>query len=161
MKIEQQDSTITLSKVYQAPRELVFQMFQNPHIKQWWGPTHWPVEVSDQDFRVGGSWHYNMVGPDGTKSWGKALYDEIDAPNMIVYRDYFSDADGNINESLPGGKTTVTFADQDGGTLLTMRGEYQSPEDIKKLTEMGMIEGVKDTWNQLEKLLEQAQEGQD
>lgn len=157
MQIEQKGGTITLSKVFDAPKELVFSMFKNPHIKEWWGPSTWPVSVSEQDFRPGGSWLYNMVGPDGTESWGKVLYEEIDEPNKIVYRDYFSDADGKVDETLPAGLVTITFEESGGQTTLTSRGDYQSPEDVKRLVEMGMIEGVKETWDQLEQLLAKKQ----
>lgn len=157
MQIEQKGSTITLSKVFDAPKELVFSMFKNPYVQQWWGPSAWPVSVSEQDFRPGGSWLYNMVGPDGTESWGKALYDEIDEPNKIVYRDYFSNADGEIDKTLPTGTVTMTFEEDDGQTTVTSHGDYGSSEDVQKLVEMGMIEGVKETWGQLEQLLADSQ----
>ena len=154
MQVETNDNIITLTKTFDAPKELVFTMFQNPHIKEWWGPSVYPVTVSDQDFRAGGSWHYCMTGPEGEQAWGKAIYDEIDEPNKIVYRDYFSDAEGTLNESLPVGKTTISLDENDGKTTITSTGEYQSADEIKKLTEMGMIEGVRETWEQLEKLLQ-------
>ena len=157
MEVQEQDNVITLTKTFKAPKELVFLMFKNPHIQQWWGPTTYPVKVSNQDFTVGGSWHYCMVGPEGQEAWGKAFYDEIDEPNKLVFRDYFSNAEGAIDESLPSGQSTVTFDEANGHTTLTLRGEYQSSEEVKKLIEMGMVEGFKDTLTQLEALLEKAQ----
>lgn len=160
MKIEENGESITLTKVYDAPKELVFSMFQNPYITKWWGPTSWPVEVSEMDFRPGGSWHYNMVGPDGTEAWGLATYEEIDEPNKIVYRDSFSDAEGLIDPTLPQNTTTITFDETDGKTTLTLHGVFDSPEDREKVVKMGMIEGMKDTLLQLENLLMRVQKGE-
>lgn len=157
MEVQEQDNVITLTKTFKAPKELVFSMFQNPDVQQWWGPITYPVKVSNQDFTVGGSWHYCMVGPDGEEAWGKAFYEEIDEPNKIVLRDYFSNAEGEVDESLPSGLSTIIFDEQNGETTLTLRGEYQSSDEVKKLIEMGMVEGFRDTLQQLEMLLAKAQ----
>ena len=146
LAVEQTDNKIVLSKVYDAPKELVFSMFKNPeHLAKWWGPTTWPATIKSFDFRPGGVWHYYMTGPDGTKAWGKATFQEIDEPNSISFIDVFSDEEGNVDPKLPQGTSTVTFEEVEGGTLLKMTGEYQSAEEVQKLVEMGMIEGVKDT----------------
>lgn len=156
--IEQKDNQLILSRVFDAPKELVFSMFTGDHIAKWWGPTHWPVKVSHMDFRPGGEWHYCMVGPDGEEAWGKALYDEIDEPNKIIYRDVFSDKEGNVDTSLPQGRVEILFEDEDGKTKLTTRGTYESADAVNKLVEMGMLEGIKDTWEQLDDLLHKAQQ---
>jgi uncharacterized protein YndB with AHSA1/START domain len=157
MNIEQKENILTLTKTFKAPKKLVFSMFQSPNIEKWWGPSTWPVKESEMDFKPGGAWHYCMAGPDGAESWGKAIYEEIDEPNKIVFRDYFSDAEGNINESLPSGVMTLLFNEENGETTLTTHAEYESPEAVQKLVDMGMVEGVKETWTQLEKLLAEEQ----
>lgn len=157
MEYEINDATITLKQTFDAPKDVVFSMFQNPHIAKWWGPSTYPVTVSRQDFSVGGTWHYCMTGPEGEQAWGKAIYDEIDQPNKITYRDYFSDADGTIDESLPAGTITILFNEVDGKTTVTSIGTYESADAITKLVEMGMIDGVTETWVQLDKLLNKMQ----
>jgi uncharacterized protein YndB with AHSA1/START domain len=158
LTVEQTDNKLTLSKVYDAPKELVFEMFKNPeHLAKWWGPTHWPATIKSFDFRPGGVWHYYMQGPDGTKVWGKMTFEEIEEPNLLSYIDAFSDEDGNTNSELPQGKVTFYFEDNDDRTTLRTVCEYQSAEEVKKLVEMGMIEGMKDTTSQLERLLAEAQ----
>lgn len=155
MNVEQTSNTIKISKTYDAPPELVFLMFKDPaHLAKWWGPTTWPATIASYEFKPGGVWHYYMTGPDGTQAWGKATFQEIDEPNRLSFTDAFSDKDGNVNPELPQGKVTFTFEETDGKTLLSMVGEYQSEEEAKKLVEMGMIEGMKDTWSQLEALLD-------
>lgn len=118
-----------------------------------------PVETSEQDFRVGGSWHYSMIGPEGTESWGKAIYEDIDPLSKIIYKDYFSDKDGNIDITLPSSTVTVLLDGNDGTATLTSLAVYESAEVVRKLVEMGMVEGIKDTWRQLEELVRQFARG--
>jgi uncharacterized protein YndB with AHSA1/START domain len=157
MEVKENGNELTITFTYDAPKALVFSMFQNPHVAKWWGPTTWPVKVSEMDFRPGGKWHYCMVGPDGTEAWGLATYKEIDEPNKIVFVDNFSDADGNVDETLPEAVSTLTFNEIDSKTILTMHGQYESPEQREKVVAMGMIEGMQDTYEQLTKLLQQMQ----
>lgn len=152
---------IVLERVFDAPRELVFEVFSDgEHLKQWWGPRGWETTVSNMDFRPGGSWHYCMKCTDknlgdfyGMESWGKSVYGEIEEPNKITYVDYFSDAEGSITEEMPAAKATVTFEELDGKTKLVCRTEYQSVEELEKVLEMGMEEGITQTWDRLEEYL--------
>jgi uncharacterized protein YndB with AHSA1/START domain len=154
LKVEQTDNTLTLTKLFDAPKELVFSMFKNPeHLEKWWGPETWPATIARFEFVPGGVWHYFMTGPDGTKAWGKATFKEINEPDSFSYVDVFSDEEGNVDETLPQGITRVTFEEHEGKTLLRMSVEYKTAEEIAKLVEMGMVEGIKDTWSQLESLI--------
>jgi uncharacterized protein YndB with AHSA1/START domain len=157
LQATQTENTLVLTKTFDAPRELVFEMFKNPdHLAKWWGPQDWPATIERFDFAPGGEWLYCMTGPDGTKAWGKATFQEIDEPNTLTYIDAFSDENGTIDESLPQGQVSFSFGETDGKTTLTMTGTYKSAEDAKRLVELGMVEGMTDTWNQLERLLQEA-----
>jgi len=106
------------------------------------------------DFRVGGVWHYCMRGPnEGDESWGRAIYDEIDAPQRIAYTDAFSDAEGNVNEAMPQTKSSVEFATEGDRTRLTMTATYASPEELQKVIDMGMIPGITETLDRLDEHL--------
>lgn len=152
---------IVLERVFDAPQELVFEVFSDgEHLKQWWGPRGWETTVSNMDFRPGGSWHYCMTCMDknqgdfyGMESWGKSVYHEIEEPTKIVYTDYFSDAEGNTSEELPASTTTMTFEELDGRTKIVSRTVYQSADELKKVLEMGMEEGITQTWDRLEEYL--------
>ncbi len=152
---------IVLERVFNAPRELVFKVFSDgEHLKQWWGPRGWDITVSDMDFRPGGQWHYCMKCLDpnqgdfyGMESWGKSVYKEIDEPEKIVYIDYFSDAEGNIAEGMPATTVTLTFEELDGKTKLVNRGVYESAEALQSVIDMGMEEGITQTWDRLEEYL--------
>lgn len=155
------DRVLVLERVFDAPRDLVFKMFKEPeHLKHWWGPIGWELPVCHIDFRPGGTWHFCMKCFDrnqgeyyGMESWGKVIYKDIVEPEKIVYTDYFSDADGNIDETLPSSEITLEFVDLGGKTKLVNRAEYVSAEELQKVMDMGMLEGITETWNRLEEHL--------
>lgn len=152
---------LVLERVFDAPRDLVFEMFRDPeHLRRWWGPRGWELPVCNVDFRPGGTWHYCMkcVDPSqgefyGMESWGKAVYEEITAPEKIVYTDYFSDAEGNENDAMPATEVTLEFIERDGRTLLVSRSEYVSAEALEQVMGMGMLRGITETWDRLEERL--------
>lgn len=155
------EKVLVLERVFDAPRELVFAMYKDPeHLKRWWGPRGWEVPVCNVDFRPGGVWHYCMkcVDPNqgqffGMESWGKGLYKEIVEPEKIVYTDYFSDAEGNLNQDMPATEATLEFIDLGGRTKLVSRSEYVSAEALKSVMDMGMLQGITETWDRLEERL--------
>lgn len=145
-----------MERVFNAPRELVFKAYSDPeYLKQWWGPKGWTLPVCRVDFRPGGVWHYCMQGPDGTEAWGKAIYREIVAPERIVYSDFFSDAEGNTAAGMPESTATVLFTDHNGKTKVTARVQFASAEDLQTTLDMGMSEGMGETFDRLEALLTQ------
>lgn len=155
------DRVLVLERVFDAPRELVFAMFREPeHLRRWWGPRGWELPVCRVDFRPGGTWHYCMRCVDegqgeyfGMESWGKAVYREIDEPERIAYTDHFSDADGTENPDLPATDVTLEFHDEGGRTRLVSRSEYATPEALRTVLDMGMLEGITQTWDRLEERL--------
>ncbi len=154
------DKELYLERTFNAPRALVFKAFsQAEHLKRWWGPKGWTLPVCNIDFRPGGEWHYCMKCEDekqeyfGYESWGKAEYKEIVEPERIVYVDSFSDAEGNINEGMPQTIVTMTFEELDGKTKLINHGRYASAEALKSVLDMGMLQGITETFNNLDALL--------
>lgn len=160
-----EDKTLTLERIFNAPRELVFHAFsEEKHLKHWWGPRGWGMPVCNVDFRIGGVWHYCMKCEDenqgefyGMESWGKAIYSEIQVPEKIVYTDYFSDSEGNIEETMPSTNSTLTFIEVEGGTKVINTGEYATVEDLKQVLDMGMLQGITETWDRLGEHLESIQ----
>ncbi|KGP79783.1 MULTISPECIES: SRPBCC domain-containing protein [unclassified Paenibacillus] len=151
------EKVLVLERVFDAPRELVFSMFkESEHLRQWWGPRGWTIPVCNVDFRPGGAWHYCMKCEDtkqgdfyGMESWGKAVYKEIVEPERIVYTDFFSDAEGNTDESLPTTEVTMQFIDLGGKTKIVNRSEYVSAEALQTVMDMGMLQGITETWDRL------------
>jgi uncharacterized protein YndB with AHSA1/START domain len=133
---------ILVERVFPAPRELVFRVWTEcEHLQHWWGPTGWTLPHCTVDLRPGGKWHYCMQGHDGTEAWGITLYREIVRPERLVYTDAFSDAEGNLNPTLPQIEVTVEFADEGGQTRVTSRSRYNSQAELETVLKMGVVEG--------------------
>lgn len=160
------DKVLVLERVFDAPRELVFEMFKDPeHLARWWGPRGWEVPYCTVDFRPGGEWRYCMKCADpaqgdfyGMESWGKGVYKEIDEPETLVYTDYFTDAEGNVNDDMPATEVAMTFHDVGGATRIVSRSEYVSPEALRTVLDMGMLQGITETWDRLEERLAEVRE---
>ncbi|MBN2981113.1 MULTISPECIES: SRPBCC domain-containing protein [Paenibacillaceae] len=165
MSIKAEGREFTMERIFDAPRELVFKAFSEAeHLKQWWGPRGWELTACDIDFRPGGVWHYCMKCMDpnqgdfyGMESWGKSVYQEIVPNEKIVYIDYFSDAEGNISEDMPAPESTVVFQEHEGKTKVISISRYDTPEALKTVVDMGMEEGVTQTWDRLAEHLQAAQ----
>jgi len=155
------ERVLVLERVFDAPRDLVYEMFKDPeHLKRWWGPRGWEIPICSVDFRPGGVWHYCMKCVDqnqgqfyGMESWGKGVYKDIVEPKTISYTDYFSDAECNTNENMPSTEVTLEFIELGGKTKLVNRGEYVSTEALKTVMDMGMLQGITETWDRLEERL--------
>lgn len=164
MKVRVEGKTLILERVFDAPRTLTFQAFSTEeHLKNWFGPKSWPITVSSLDFRPGGSWHFCMKCDDesqeyyGQESWSKVTYQEIVEPERIVYVDAFSDPEGNVVEGMPQSRVAMSFYEQDGKTRLVCETTYATAEDVQKVLDMGMIQGIESTWDNLEEFLLKAQ----
>jgi len=118
---------------------------------QWWGPREWPTQKCTVDLRVGGVWHYCMVGPDGTEAWGIATYQEIAAPERLAFEDAFSDADGAVVP--PKSTVIIELEDLGGRTRQVGRSIFASAEERDQVLAMGMVEGMSETLDRLEELL--------
>jgi uncharacterized protein YndB with AHSA1/START domain len=157
--VETKEKEIIFTRTFNAPRELVFETYSTcEHLMNWWGPRTWPLNYCKIDFRPGGTWHYCMKGPnEGDESWGLAKYREITGPEKIIYNDYFSDKDANINPDMPGLDIIITFTAEGKKTVTKTVIKAGSKEEVDKLTEMGMIEGFTETWDRLDEHLAEIQ----
>lgn len=133
---------VLIERVFDAPRDLVFRAWTEPDwLMKWWGPTEWPLARCTVDLRPGGAWHYCMRSrADGQEAWGKAVYELVEPIDRLVFRDTFSDAEGN--EYPPFARTSVSFSDEGGRTRVTSLGTYDSAAERQKVLDMGMAEGI-------------------
>ncbi|HEX8430432.1 MAG TPA: SRPBCC domain-containing protein, partial [Longimicrobium sp.] len=80
------DRVIEQSRVFAAPRELVFTAFTDPdHIPHWWGPNGFTNTIHAMDVRPGGSFRFTMHGPDGTDWPNLIVYSEVVRPERLAY----------------------------------------------------------------------------
>ena len=158
-------SNFVISRVLDAPRELVWKCFTDPErMKQWWGPKGVKILVSKMDLRVGGTYHYGMQTPDGKAMWGKFVYREITPPECLVFINSFSDEAGGVTRH-PMAPTwplqllsTFTFEEQPGGkTKFTVRWAPQDATEEERSTfdagHASMTQGWSGTIEQLEAYL--------
>jgi uncharacterized protein YndB with AHSA1/START domain len=154
-RVAAQGREIRVERHFNAPRARVFEAWTTPeHLKQWWGPRAFPTTYCTVDFRVGGNWHYCMTGPNGEEAWGNATYLEIVVPERIVYSDAFSDAQGGVNPDLPSMTIRIDFIETPAGTTVVSTSQASSAEDVKRLLEMGMAQGIAETWDRLDEFLQ-------
>ncbi len=148
------DTEIGFTRTFDAPRELVWQMYTHAeHLVNWWGPKGWTLPVCELDFRVGGTWFYCMQGPpeaDNMQSCGKATFQEIIAPEKIVYTDVFTDGEGNPMDGMPEMLITVNFLADSSKTTVSSITRFDSKETRDKVIEMGVEEGLSQSWDRLE-----------
>lgn len=137
------------TRFFKAPRELVFEAWSKPeHVARWFGPNGFTLTTHQMEFRPGGMWQYIMHGPDGTDYDNRVVYEEISRPERIVYT-HGHDKD-NDPEAF---HVTVTFAEEDGGTRLTMRLVMATAEQREASVKFGAIEGGKQTLSRLDAYL--------
>ena len=152
---------LVLSRVFDAPRALVFRAWTEPeHFVRWWGPRGFTTPVCRIDLRPGGLWHCCMRSPDGQDIWCAGVYREIVAPERIVCTDFFADEAGNLVPPTRYGMgadwpadmlLTVTFAEQDGRTTLTV--QQSVPEALAR--SVGAPEGWSQSFDRLAEHLAQ------
>jgi uncharacterized protein YndB with AHSA1/START domain len=151
------DRELVITRVFNAPRELVFKVWTEPkHIEQWWGPKGFTTRVEQMDFRPGGTWRYVMCGPDGTEYPVNGVFKEVVTPERIVASDEFDEGfEQVVKVDLPSGAivTTAIFEDLDDKTRLTLRIMHSTAEDRRKHEEMGVIGGWNSSFDCLDEFL--------
>lgn len=121
---------LLLTREFHAPRELVFKVWTDPaHFGKWWGPQGFSLEVAKMDARPGGMFLGCQKSPDGNHvMWGKFVYQEVNAPEKLVFVQSFSDEQGNtirapFNPNWPLEILNIlTLEEKDGKTILTLQG---------------------------------------
>jgi uncharacterized protein YndB with AHSA1/START domain len=146
------DREITVSRVFDAPRELVWQAMTNPqHVVKWWGPHGFTMTIEVMNVKPGGIWKHVMHGPDGTDYPNKSIFTDVVEPERIVY----THAGGK--KGAPGANFVATWTFdvvEPGKTRLTMRSVFMSTEDRDTIVKVyGAIEGGKQTMERLAALL--------
>ena len=138
------DREIVMKRVFDAPRDLVFEAWTKPeHLLQWFGPHSCPLVACEIDFRVGGAWRYILRGADGRDMAMRGVYREITRPERLISAESFDDYPG---ESV----NTMTFSEENGKTTLTTRVLYGSNEIRDAVIRSGMERGAAETYDRLE-----------
>lgn len=143
------DRQIVMTRVFDAPRQLVWDAFSKPELlKRWFGPRGFSLSVCEVDHRVGGSWRFVVRGPDGSEMGMRGVYQELDPPARSVHTEMFDDyADA--------GSSTVTMelVERDGKTTMTATVEYPSKEIRDTVAASGMEHGAAESYDKLAEVL--------
>lgn len=137
---------LVLTRVIDAPRELVFEAWTSQeHVSQWFGPRGFVTTTHEMNFCVGGRWRFEMRSPDGTLHDNRVVYLEIDRPKRLVF-DHGRDQDDDPTRF----RVTVTFDEQSNGkTVLMMRQLHPTKEQRDAGIGFGAVELGEQTLDKL------------
>ncbi len=139
---------IVMTRIFDAPRELVFKTYMDPkHIPQWWGPQRYSTTVDKMEVKPGGLWRFVQREPDGDEFAFHGVYHEITPSERVVSTFEFEGMPGHVSLE------TMIFEDYDGKTKLTSKAVFQSVEDRDGMLQSGMEEGQTETMDRLAELL--------
>jgi uncharacterized protein YndB with AHSA1/START domain len=150
LKVEARgDREIVMTRIFDAPRDLVFDALTKPELlKRWFGPHGWTLTECDVDLRPGGAWRFLSHGPGGHTMGMRGVYREIVRPGRLVYTESFDDwADAGA------ALITATLAEQNGRTTLTVVSLAPTREVRDAVLASGMEHGAAETYDRLADLL--------
>jgi uncharacterized protein YndB with AHSA1/START domain len=140
------DREILMTRVFDAPRRLVFEAWTKPeHVKRWYGCKALSLEVCEIDLRVGGAYRYALRAPEGPLHTLQGTYREIAPPGRLVYTEQYV-APGFTSEAA---LVTVLFAEHDGMTTMTSTILHTSKQNRDRQSATGMESGAGQTLDRL------------
>lgn len=146
--------TLRLTADFDAPVERVWELWADPRqLERWWGPPTYPATMQEHSLVPGGEVKYFMTGPEGEKFHGWWRVVAVEPQRSLELEDGFADADGNPNPEMPVTRSRVRLSERDGGTRMVMEATFETLEEMEKLAEMGMVEGIKEAVGQMDALL--------
>jgi uncharacterized protein YndB with AHSA1/START domain len=141
------DEQILITREFDAPKDLVYKAWTTPElVKRWWGGHRGKTLSAEIDLRVGGTWRYVMVANEGFEVAFHGEYREIVPNERIVSTEVY--------EGMPGAEAldTLTFAETDGRTTLTILVEHASKEGRDAHIDSGMEGGMQESMDLLEQV---------
>ncbi|MBP8244199.1 MAG: SRPBCC domain-containing protein [Chitinophagaceae bacterium] len=129
---------LSISRLINAPQELVWEAWTNPeHIRHWWGPVGFNSTISKMEVSEGGEWIFVMHGPDGTDYKNKHVYITLEKPSLIIMR----------HESFPPFVMTARFEAKGTQTLVTLHSVFESASQLQEVIKVfkadeGMVQNI-------------------
>ncbi len=143
------DREIQMTRVFDAPRELIFKAHTScEHLKHWWGPRKYDLASCEMDFRPGGKYRFVHSGPDGEEHGFRGEYREILEPERIVSTFEWEGLPGHISVE------TVTLEEENGKTTYTSTSVFDSKEDRDGMLQSGMEGGANESMERLDEYLQ-------
>ena len=146
------DLELVMTRVFNAPRALVFQAHIDPaQIAQWWGPRQYTTLVDQLDARPGGAWRFINRRADGSEEASRGEFREMAPPERFTWTFEWEGLPGHI------GLESFTFEEHDGQTTLTTTSYFNTREERDGMIANGMEGGANESADRLEELLARLQ----
>ncbi len=141
------ETEIVMTRVFDAPRQLVFEAHSScEHVQHWWGQSDSKLSC-EMDFRPGGHYRFVQHAEDGSEYAFRGEYRQIEPHELIVQTFEFEGMPGHIAVE------TLTFEEHGGKTTVTSRTDYGTAEDRAGMIASGMETGAAESYNRLEEYL--------
>lgn len=147
--IEPGRQDIVMTRVFDAPRDVVFRAATDPDlIPKWWGPARYETTVDRADVRPGGQWRYISRDSDGSEYPFHGVYHDVTAPERVIQTFEFEPMPGHVSLE------TLTLEEIGGGkTKYVSVSVFQSVEDRDGMVQSGMEEGASEGMDRLAELI--------
>ena len=142
------DREVVFTRVFNAPRRLVFEAWTNPkHVTRWMlGPEGWTMPVCEIDLRPGGAWHFVWRRANGTQMEMRGVYREVTPPERLVSTESWG---GDWPETL----NTLVLSEENGKTTIGNTVLYPSKEARDAALQTGMKAGLSESFDRLAEYL--------
>jgi len=143
----QGDTEILITREFNAPRHLVYKAYTTPElVRRWWAGRRGEMTVCEIDLRVGGAWRFVMTSSEGFEVAFHGTYREIVPDERLVHTEVY--------EAMPDAEAvnTLTFAETDGRTTLTVLVDCGTREVRDGMMASGMEVGMQEAYDLIEQI---------
>jgi len=157
-----EDNVVTFTRLFDAPRDLVWRAWTDPAmLMQWWGPQGFTCPAAELDLRVGGAYRFVMKGGDGTEFPVKGVFREVVTGEKLVMTDVADEMPAEWlkqaqsmgsgdGAKLPDSYWEVRFEARGTQTLVTIVTHFASNADRDAMIKMGVVDGWAESLDKLE-----------
>jgi uncharacterized protein YndB with AHSA1/START domain len=150
------DREIVITRMFDAPRDLVFEAHSScEHLSRWLGPRYLTMVSCEMEFRPGGKYRFVHRASDGSEYAFRGEFREIVRPERLVRTFEFEGMAGHVSLE------TLILEEREGKTKLTITALYASKDDHDGIVQSGMEAGVRESWDRLEEYVASEMKGQD
>jgi uncharacterized protein YndB with AHSA1/START domain len=145
--------TLTIVTELAAPPTRVWQLWSDPRqLERWWGPPTYPATFEQHEFVPGGAARYFMTGPEGDTSRGWWRFLAVDEPHSIELEDGFDEETGE-RDDFGAMRMKIDITEVPAGSRMTVTTTFTDADQMKKMVEMGMLEGMSLAMGQIDGIL--------
>ena len=145
---------LVVAREFDAPLEQVWRAWtESELLDQWWAPKPWKAQTKSMNFKEGGHWLYQMIGPDGTGSWCLVEFKMIDTFKSFSAVDSFCDENGRVDDNFPSMYWNNEFSKTGDSTTVNVEIRFDTDAALEKILEMGFEEAFTAALGNLDELL--------